>query len=64
MKLKTNKTLLKRIKIKKTGFFRKSPSINHLRRKKNSKQLNSLLKFKRICSAYTNYIKKLVPYNI
>ena len=44
MKLKICKSALKRIKIKKKGFFRKSAYKGHLLRKKNSNKLRRLSK--------------------
>ena len=44
MKLKNNKSALKRIKIKKTLLYRKKAYKNHLLRKKTSKRLRNLSK--------------------
>lgn len=60
MKLKTKKTLIKRIKIKNGCFFSKSSCINHLRRKKSKNQLKYLLKFKCIPNSYFISFKRMI----
>jgi large subunit ribosomal protein L35 len=42
MKLKTRKSAIKRVKVKKRGFARKKAYKSHLLRKKNSKRLRKL----------------------
>ena len=54
MKLKNNKSALKRIKVKKSFLFRKKAYKNHLLRKKNSKRLRRLNKSESISSSDKN----------
>ena len=62
MKLKNNKSALKRIKVKKSFLFRKKAYKNHLLRKKNSKRLRRLNKSELISSSDKKRFSYLIPY--
>ena len=62
MKLKTRKSALKRIKIKKNCFSRKKAYKGHLLRKKNSKHLRRLSEPSQIHISDMNGFRKMIPY--
>jgi ribosomal protein L35 len=62
MKLKTKKSVLKRIKVTKNFFFRKKAYKNHLLRKKTNKQFNRLSKLEKIYFSDFKKIYFMVPY--
>jgi large subunit ribosomal protein L35 len=62
MKLKNNKSALKRIKIKKTLLYRKKAYKNHLLRKKTSKRLRNLSKSQVIDNSNKKSFLNLIPY--
>lgn len=64
MKLKTRKSALKRIKVKKKTFFHKKANKSHLLRKKTSKNLRNLSKLKKINLSDFNSFLKMIPYSI
>lgn len=62
MKLKTKKSLIKRIKISKNKFFHISGGLNHLMQNKSKNQKNSLNTIKQFNITHIKLIKKLCPY--
>ena len=62
MKLKTRKSALKRIKIKKNYFARKKAFKGHLRNKKTSKRLRRLSNRSKIQISDVKNFKTMVPY--
>ena len=62
MKIKTNKSAFKRIKIKNKLFYIKKSNKNHLLRKKTSKILRKLSKIVFINNSNKKSFLKLIPY--
>jgi large subunit ribosomal protein L35 len=62
MKLKNNKSALKRIKIKKDLLYRKKAYKNHLLRKKSSKRLRNLSKNQIVDNSNKKSFLNLIPY--
>jgi large subunit ribosomal protein L35 len=62
MKLKTRKSALKRIKVKKNCFSRKKAYKGHLLRKKNSKRLRRLSEASTIHFSDFNAFSRMIPY--
>jgi large subunit ribosomal protein L35 len=62
MKLKNNKSTLKRLKLKKGFFYRKKAYKNHLLRKKNSTRLRKLKKIEVINSSNKKFLLHLIRY--
>jgi ribosomal protein L35 len=62
MKLKTRKSALKRIKVKKNCFSRKKAYKGHLLRQKNSKRLRRLSETSKIHFSDFNAFSRMIPY--
>jgi ribosomal protein L35 len=62
MKLKTRKSVLKRVKVKKKFFLRKKAYASHLLRKKNSKRLRRLSEASKIHFSDFHAFSKMIPY--
>jgi len=62
MKLKTRKSVLKRVNVKKNFIVHKCACKGHLLRKKSSKQLRKLSKIIRINSFDLKNIYNMIPY--
>lgn len=62
MKLKNNKSAVKRIKIKNNLLYRKKAYRNHLLRKKSSKRLRNLSKITIINNSNKKSFLNLIPY--
>jgi large subunit ribosomal protein L35 len=63
MKLKTRKSALKRVKVKKNLFQRKKAYKSHLLRRKNAKQLRRLSESVEIHSSDTKIFARMLPYS-
>jgi large subunit ribosomal protein L35 len=63
MKLKTKKSALKRIKIKKNGFERKKAYKAHLLRRKNSKRLRRLSESIQVLKSDLGSFSLMLPYS-
>jgi large subunit ribosomal protein L35 len=63
MKMKTRKSALKRIKIKKNCFSRKKAYKGHLLRRKNSKRLRRLSESTCIHPSDFKPYSKMIPYS-
>jgi large subunit ribosomal protein L35 len=61
-KLKTRKSVFKRVKIKKNSLSRKKAYKGHLLRKKSSKRLRKLSEFSRIHSSDLSGFLRMLPY--
>jgi ribosomal protein L35 len=62
MKLKTRKSAIKRIKVKKNGFARKKAYKGHLFRRKNSKRLRTLASPAQVHSSDLGRFFIMIPY--
>lgn len=62
MKLKTRKSAVKRIKVKKNCLARKNAYKGHLLRKKNSKRLRRLSEASQIHFSDFNAFSRMIPY--
>jgi len=63
MKLKTRKSVLKRIKTKKFSLVHKKAYKGHLLRKKNSKRLHHLSLINNIHKSDVKIFYRMLPYN-
>ncbi len=61
MKLKTRKSALKRVKVKKNIFLRKKAYKSHLLRRKNSKRLRALSLTSAIHKADQKAFSRMIP---
>lgn len=62
MKLKTRKSAVKRVKIKKSGYARKKAYKGHLLRRKNSKRLRRLNAPAVVHSVDASAFSTMIPY--
>jgi large subunit ribosomal protein L35 len=62
MKIKTRKSALKRVKVKKNCFSRKNAYKGHLLRKKNSKRLRRLSENNIIHISDFHAFSRMIPY--
>jgi ribosomal protein L35 len=62
MKLKTRKSALKRVKIRKNSLFFKKSFKGHLLRKKNAKRIRRLSLISEISNSDISKFYKMIPY--